>query len=109
MNLFDVLGKSSKQKSNMHAVIPALIKLDLSQEVVQTVIRYNPISILFYFMCKHRSPIGNALKVLKGIISVTQWITFFTLNSVTGLVFGLRVCKHSRAHSREFFVLRAVP
>ena len=38
----------------------------------------NPVqSILVSFMCKHRNPIQNALKLLKGAISVMQWITFF--------------------------------
>ena len=38
----------------------------------------NPIqSILVCFMCKHRNPIQNALKLLKLIVSVRQWITFF--------------------------------
>ena len=82
----------------MYTAIPALIRLDPRQEVVQTVIWYN-------FMSRHRNPIQNALKLLKGTISVTQWITFFTLNNVTGLVFRLHVCKHSGAQSGAFFVL----
>ena len=65
-------------------------------------------SILVCFMCKHRNPIQNALKLLKGITSVTQWITFLTLNDVTGLVFRLRVYKHSRAHSKAVFCTRFV-
>ena len=57
------------------------------------------------FICKHRNPIQNALKLLKGKISVTHWIIFLTRNNVTGLVFRLRVCKSSHAHFRVCFVL----
>ena len=38
----------------------------------------NPVrSILVCFTCKHCNPIQSALKLLKGTICVTQWITFF--------------------------------
>ena len=51
----------------------------------------NPVqSILVYFMCKRCNLIQNALKLLKGTISITPP----TLNNVTGPVFRLSVCKH---------------
>ena len=65
-------------------------------------------SILVCFNCKHSNSIQDALRLLKGTISVKQWITFSTLNNVTGLVFMLRVCKHSCAHSRAFFCTRFI-
>ena len=66
--------KERKQKSNMHA---------------EGGTNSNPVqSILVCSMCKHCNPIQNALNLLKGTISVTQWITFFfTLNNVTELSF----------------------
>ena len=66
----------------------------------------NPIQIILVcFICKHRNPIQNALKLLKGTISVTHWIIFLTQNNVTGLVFRLRVCKNSCADFRVCFVI----
>ena len=61
--------------------------------------------ILVCFIFKHRNPIQNALKLLKGTVSVTHWIIFLTRNNVTGLVFRLRVFKSSRTHFRVCFVL----
>ena len=38
----------------------------------------NPVQIILVcFICKHRNPIQNAFKLLKGSISVTHWIIFF--------------------------------
>ena len=61
VNQFYVSGK--KLKSNMHAGGGA---------------NSNPVrSILVCLMCKRCNPIQSALKLLKGTICVTQWITFF--------------------------------
>ena len=66
----------------------------------------NPVQIILVcFICKHRNPIQNYVKLLKGPISVTHWIIFLTRNNVTGLVFMLRVCKSLRANFRVCFVL----
>ena len=92
INQSDVSGKSQKQKSNMHA---------------GGCTNSNPIqSILVYFMCKHRNPIQNALKLFKGTISKQcQKMRSTALQKLyLGPVFRLSVCKHSRAHSRAFFV-----
>ena len=53
----------------------------------------NPVqSILVCFTRKHRNPIRNALNILKGTISVMQWITFvgakqMSLDWFSGLVY----------------------
>ena len=61
VNQFDVSGK--KLKSNMHAGGGT---------------NSNPVrSIRVCFMCKHCSPIQSSLKLLKGTICATQWITCF--------------------------------
>ena len=37
----------------------------------------NPVQIILVcFICKHRNPVQNALKPLKGTISLKHWITF---------------------------------
>ena len=87
----------------MQAAIPAVIKPDPPQEVVQKI---NPVQItLVCFICKHRNPIQSALRRFKGTISVTHWIIFFNVgNSVTGLVSGFVYVK-THVHTPEYFLL----
>ena len=82
---------------HIQAAIPAVIKPDPPQEVVQKVIRYN--------LCGFFYPIQKVLKLLKRTISVTHWIVFFDARQCHWTGFQASCCKHSRAHSRAFFVL----
>ena len=76
MNQFDVLEVTHTGRNQVRSAILAVNKLDLPQEVVQTVIRYSLYWFASYFMCKHHNLIQNVLKLLKGTIFVTHWIKF---------------------------------
>ena len=64
----------------------------------------NPVqSILVCFMCKHHNPIQTLSSFWKVHFLQCSGSHFFTLNNVTGLVFGLRV------HTPEHFCTTGCP
>ena len=102
INQFDVSERGYKQKSKMlrmHAAIPAVIKPDPPQEVVQRVISYklywfaSDVNIVIQYTERsqtfERYDFCNALDAKQ-----CHWTSF-----------RLHVCKNSRAHFRVFFVL----
>ena len=78
-----IFQKGVKAEVKVVAHLPSHISCNQARSASGGGTKSNSVQItLVCFIHKHRNPIQNALKLLKGTISVTHWVIFFTLNNV---------------------------